>query len=470
MSGLYARKNFAEAPLDAAGIDSVSTTLNLSSGGGAEFPNPGTAGFLVTVWNDTDYPGAPYNDPNVERMLVTAKSTDALTVTRAQDGTSAAAHNTASKTYRATLSFGKAELDQIELRIQDGTAKYVTTGGAANAYTATMSPTVTAYVAGQTFRLKASFSNTGSATLSVDSLGAKTIKTRNGGVLGVGAIYSGDVIEVTYDGTDFYLMTPDFAVINLQNQTAVYGTIGGSGSAYTLTVSPTVTAYVAGQRFSGVLTFTNTGAATLNVSGLGNKSIKAVVAGSKIEMPANSLASGDLLEVVYDGTDFVLCKGPFGPALVAVADPSAASSVSFTGLTAGKRYKVVYDLTQVTSAGILQLRFNNDSGANYRWASFVVTDAGSTGANAGTGDTEIQLTRVDSVAVGFQNVGEFTFAAKASDTTIATLTGNAAFTIGTSLYQAMHSGYYDGASAITRFDLIPSAGTITGRVFLYQLD
>lgn len=469
MSGLYARKNFAESPLDAAGIDSVSTTLNLSSGGGAEFPTPGTAGFLVTVWNDTDYPGAPYNDPSVERMLVTAKSTDALTVTRAQDGTSAAAHNTASKTYRATLSLGKAELDQIELRIQDGTAKYVTTGGAANAYTATMSPTVTAYVAGQTFRLKASFSNTGSATLNVDSLGAKTLKTRNGGVLGVGAIYSGDVFEVTYDGTDFYLMTPDFAVINLQNQTATYGTIAGTANALTLTLSPAVAAYVTGQRFGGILTATNTGAATINVSSLGNKSIKTVVAGSKIEIPAGYLASGDLLEVLYDGTDFVLCKGPFGAALVAVSNPSAASSVAFTGLTAGKRYELVYELTWNTTNGALSARFNNDT-ANYLVSLFTSNSAGSTAANGFTASYQ-QTTNGLSVKPTEQVIGRFIFAANASDLTKCSATGTVSFyENGSTVWQGTSGCRYDGAANVTEVDLVASAGTFTGRVFLYQLD
>lgn len=55
--------------------------------------------FNAVWYNATDYPD-PTDDPNKEVVRVTAISTDTLTITRAQEGTSAATHNTASKTYQ----------------------------------------------------------------------------------------------------------------------------------------------------------------------------------------------------------------------------------------------------------------------------------------------------------------------------------------------------------------------------------
>jgi hypothetical protein len=79
-----------------------------------------------------------------------------------------------------------------------------------------------------------------------------------------------------------------------------------SGSAGVLTVAPTpaITAYVANQRFRLKLSQASTGASTINVSGLGAKSLKQYDStGAKI--PA-VFAVGQLSDVEYDGTDFVL--------------------------------------------------------------------------------------------------------------------------------------------------------------------
>ena len=54
---------------------------------------------------------------------------------------------------------------------------YKATGGSANAYTfATPHTSAPAYFEGMTIIGKANFSNTGSATIDVDGLGAKTLK------------------------------------------------------------------------------------------------------------------------------------------------------------------------------------------------------------------------------------------------------------------------------------------------------
>jgi hypothetical protein len=90
-----AAKNFAKVTLS-TGYSSAATTVVLNSGDGLKLP---AAPFNATWWNFTDFPD-PSDDPNVEIVRVTAIATDTLTITRAQEATAAANHNTAGKTYK----------------------------------------------------------------------------------------------------------------------------------------------------------------------------------------------------------------------------------------------------------------------------------------------------------------------------------------------------------------------------------
>lgn len=100
---LDAVKNFAIVTVS-TGYASGATSVALSSGHGAKLPAPATDGnFNLVWWNSTDYAN-PADDPNVEIVRCTARSTDTLTITRAQEGTSDVNHNTADKTYKMILS------------------------------------------------------------------------------------------------------------------------------------------------------------------------------------------------------------------------------------------------------------------------------------------------------------------------------------------------------------------------------
>lgn len=85
----------------AAGITNFATGMTVAAGDGAKFPAiTGADYFLVTLFQ---YSGA--NEINHEIVKVTARTTDALTITRAQEGTSARAFNAG---------------DKVELRLTSG--------------------------------------------------------------------------------------------------------------------------------------------------------------------------------------------------------------------------------------------------------------------------------------------------------------------------------------------------------------
>jgi len=94
-------------------------------------------------------------------------------------------------------------------QVQNSSLVHVTTTGSANAYVATFAPVPAALAAGQTFFLISNFANTATATLNVNSLGAKTIKLADGSALVGDEIASGQAFIVMYDGTDFILLSMD---------------------------------------------------------------------------------------------------------------------------------------------------------------------------------------------------------------------------------------------------------------------
>jgi hypothetical protein len=88
-------KNFAKAVVSDGNYDASATEIDVIAGHGDRLP---AAPFNAVWWNATDYPD-PSDDLGVEIIRVTAKSTDTLTITRAQEGTAAEDHNVAGKTY-----------------------------------------------------------------------------------------------------------------------------------------------------------------------------------------------------------------------------------------------------------------------------------------------------------------------------------------------------------------------------------
>jgi hypothetical protein len=78
----------------------------------------------------------------------------------------------------------------------------------------------------------------------------------------------------------------------------------GSANAYVITPSPAITAYTTYQIFSFKATNANTTASTLNVNGLGTKTIKK--GAGAFDLASGDIASGMIVVVEYDGTNFVM--------------------------------------------------------------------------------------------------------------------------------------------------------------------
>lgn len=116
------------------------------------------------------------------------------------------------KATNAAAATARSDLGQVG-QVQDGDYVWLgTTGGTATAQTATATPAITAYKAGQKFRMKigSGLGSTGAAvtahTINVNSVGAKNIVEQDGANPTIGSWVAGAIMELIYDGTNFVII------------------------------------------------------------------------------------------------------------------------------------------------------------------------------------------------------------------------------------------------------------------------
>ena len=159
----------------------------------------------------------------------TYSATDASNTSASPDGApEGMAPSGVNNTIRALIGSTK----RFWQRIQTGGGSF---GGSTDAYTITYTPALAAYVSGERYSFVANADNTGTATLNINSLGAKTIRkvTSSGKVaLAAGDIKNTQPVTVEYDGTDMVMVTP---VANTSAVTSITASTGLSGGTITST-------------------------------------------------------------------------------------------------------------------------------------------------------------------------------------------------------------------------------------------
>jgi len=111
-------------------------------------------------------------------------------------------------------------------------------------------------------------------------------------------------------------------IANIVARTGQYvATVGGTADVITLTPSPAIAAYAAGQQFSFIVSGANTGAVTVNVNALG---AKAITKNGATALAAGDLAANALALIEYDGTQFQV---------ISVSGAAKSGTVTGSGLT-----------------------------------------------------------------------------------------------------------------------------------------
>jgi hypothetical protein len=138
---------------------------------------------------------------------LTADLATGLSTALTKDGQTTPTGNLPMGTFKFTgMGAGSAATDSATIaQVQSSFGSFMTVSGT-DTITATVSPALTAYAAGQMFAFVAGNTNTGAVTINISSLGAKSI-TKNGTT----ALVASDLVAnylyvIVYDGTQFQVV------------------------------------------------------------------------------------------------------------------------------------------------------------------------------------------------------------------------------------------------------------------------
>lgn len=140
--------------------------------------------------------------------------------------------------------------------------------------------------------------------------------------------------ELGYDETNKRLLVGDGTTLggiphtsfqDDRNGTFIRGTVGGTANAITLTLTPSALSYATGMRVGFIATSTNSGSVTIDVNGLGTRTLQKLDSGSLQNLAGGDIVSGVYYEAIYNGTVFQLTT-MYGAGLVSVGQGDLRTS------------------------------------------------------------------------------------------------------------------------------------------------
>ncbi len=185
-----------------------------------------------------------------------------------------------------------------------------------------------------------------------------------------------------------------------------YAASSTGNDSYVVTITPTPGSLTTGDVFRFKADVGNTGAATLNVNSLGVKTIKKYVGSTKYDLLTGDIVAGQIVQVYYDGTDFIL-DSYRQPITTVVTSSRAAGSGGTQNIAhnLGAIPKKVTIYAYGGTAGVMSIGVYNGSST----ATSYYQTSGSSGSatdttyiiyiQAGTGTYNIATISVDSTNV-----------------------------------------------------------------------
>ncbi len=199
--------------------------------------------------------------------------------------------------------------------LQNNNTTFGISTGASNDYIISVEGTPDSYSAGQVFYFVSDFTNTGSATIDINSAGQKIITDRSGQPLASGAIQDESFNVIGYDGTKFQLLVnvgggdTDITKESLQNASFSFAIDTGAADAYIIDLDPSITSYQLGQFFLFKAVNSNTGSSTIEVNGQGGKDL---VRRDGTPLQADDISANSYNLIGYDGVEFQLLSSGAG--------------------------------------------------------------------------------------------------------------------------------------------------------------
>jgi hypothetical protein len=205
----------------------------------------GSGTFLINSAGQPVVPGTTITTTAFNAL--TADLASGLTIAMTKDGQTVPTANIPMGGFKLTgLGAGTSATDAAQFgQLQNAPVATLITVAGADTITGTLVQTLTAYATGQQFSFVAAGTNTTAVTLNIDGLGAKAV-TRTGAVaLAAGALVSGQMAIVEYDGTRFQLINANaFTNLTVSGALTVGTTLAVTGVA-TLTAQPILSSLTA---------------------------------------------------------------------------------------------------------------------------------------------------------------------------------------------------------------------------------
>lgn len=192
---------------------------------------------------------------------------------------------------------------------------------------------------------------------------------------------------------------PNFS--DIQKNSFTTPVVTGTGNAIILTLNPALLAYVGGTSFKFVATAANTGAVTVNINGLG---VRSVISNSGLSaLSSGDIVAGSYYELYYDGTRFLISSlgqsGGISGNVTAGTYPitlsgSGSSGVANTYTNVGFTYYIPY--TGIVRGNMVLRKPASTGTHSARWVKNGSTPVGSVHSiNASGADTAF----TDSISV-----------------------------------------------------------------------
>lgn len=251
-------------------------------------------------------------------------------------------------------------LDTLNVKLKAGSTSVGSTGAVTLLASMTnqawrMYGFVTCRTAGAsgTFIVNTIFETTGSALTPAEAkivnTSTVTLDTTGTLVWDLTAVWGGTTAGEIITGTNFQMFTPGTGlqdpgsngimkrtaldVTSAANATDIGGILycvdAGSNDTYVATPAPALASYANGVPVFVKLNTANTGAATLNLNGLGAKTIKKTAGGITTDLADNDIRAGSVHLFTYDGTNFQILSS-LGNAVGAGAGTVTATGGSLT--------------------------------------------------------------------------------------------------------------------------------------------
>lgn len=200
---------------------------------------------------------------------------------------------------------------------------YGTTAGGTTVFTVTTTPTYSSFKVGQLINVKMNATNTGAATLNVNSIGAKSIVDVRGNAIDANSLVINRIYELAWDGTNLVLKSQKQQLLSFAADT-------GTANTYAVAPNPVLDALVAGMIVELIPTHANTSSSTLSVNALGAVTI---LTQAGANLTANMLLTTGVYLLEYTGTNWILLNPSASTSIVSVKHQVFSSSTTYTPST-----------------------------------------------------------------------------------------------------------------------------------------